>query len=75
MLFNDEQIRREVIAKLSTDHRIDDSDIRVQVHSGVVKLDGTVPSVTQLNRAYADAAVVSGGMNIIDGLTVQPRGA
>lgn len=70
VFFNDEQIRVEVVAKLATDRRIDSSNIRVNVQDGVVKLAGTVPSVVELTRAYADAAMVSGGSNIVDGLTI-----
>ncbi|MEE4273691.1 MAG: BON domain-containing protein [Thermoanaerobaculales bacterium] len=70
VFFNDEQIRNEVVAKLSTDQRIDASGIRVEVYDGVVKLSGTVPSDVELTRAYADAAMVSGGSNIVDALTV-----
>jgi osmotically-inducible protein OsmY len=75
VFFSDEQIRDEVIAKLSTDHRIDDSRIDVEVNNGIVKLGGTVPSATEHSRAYADAAMVTGGTNIVDALSVQSPGA
>ncbi len=74
VFFNDEQIRNEVIAELATDHRIDASDVSVEVSQGIVKLDGTVPSATELTRASAGAAMVVGGANIVDALSIRsPR--
>jgi osmotically-inducible protein OsmY len=75
VLFNDEQIKNEVIAKLSTDHRIDATDISVEVSDRVVKLGGTVPSASEVTRAYADAAMVVGGANIVDALSIRSPGA
>ena len=71
VLFNDRQIKDEVVAKLATDDRIDASDIRVEVNDAVVKLDGTVPSATELACACSDAAMVVGGANVVDALSVR----
>lgn len=74
VFFNDLQMKNEVIAKLSTDERIDSSGIRVEVNDGVVKLAGTVPSATEVALAFAAAAVVSGDANIVDALNVAQPG-
>lgn len=71
VLSNDKRIWDEVVAKLSADHRLDGSDIEVNVKNGVVKLEGTVRSAAELTRALGDAAIVAGGAKIIDGLVVR----
>lgn len=50
----DEKIKKNVTDQLYWDHRVDASDVQIEVDEGVVTLSGNVPSFTAKDAAYDD---------------------
>lgn len=73
----DEEIAADVTRMLEMDAWVDAAPIDVGVHDGTVRLAGTVGSVAEKNRAYADAWVAGVKAVNVGALTVEPwaRGA
>jgi osmotically-inducible protein OsmY len=66
----DQQIKRDIVTELKWDHRVDASDISVNVANGVVTLTGSVPSYTARNFATSDAWGIAGVKRVNNLLTV-----
>jgi osmotically-inducible protein OsmY len=69
---SDLEIEKEVKARLENDVLVDDYLVEVKVKNGKVILSGTVGSLAEKNRAYADAYV--GGVSSVDSaaLKIEP---
>jgi osmotically-inducible protein OsmY len=60
MMKPDADVRRDVLAELACDPAIDATGIHVAVHGGVVKLSGSVPSLTHVLQVEDAAQRVCG---------------
>jgi hyperosmotically inducible protein len=66
----DEDIKRDVVDELCSDHRIDASKIMVAVAGGVVTLSGSVSKIGDAAIARASARKMRGVVDVLDDLTV-----
>ena len=71
----DAQIQRDVIEELAWDTRVDEAEIGVHVHHGVVTITGAVPSWAKRLAARDAAHRVAGVRDVADELQVQPHTA
>ena len=71
MARNNEEVKKDVIACLENDRRIDLSDVEIEVDSGLVVLSGTVPTGLSLSSAVKDTYSVSGVTQVRDQLEIQ----
>lgn len=69
---NDEEIKKDVIQRLTWDDRVEAAKIIVDVKDGKVKLTGSVPSYLARSAAYDDAWTVRGVFSVVDELSVSP---
>lgn len=66
----DERIKKNIVARLATDSRVDANDIRITVNHGVVTLTGKVPTYPDKVAAADIAWYVAGVTGIENGLYV-----
>jgi osmotically-inducible protein OsmY len=71
---SDRQIQQEVTAELGWDPRVDQTDVGVSVHDGVVALTGSVPSYDARMAAREAAHRVIGVLDVADDLQVKIPG-
>jgi osmotically-inducible protein OsmY len=71
MTRSEEQIKRAVIDRISSDSGVDSSNIGVYVHEGRVVLRGTVPNGPASDSAKADALRVAGVTEVDNQLEVR----
>jgi osmotically-inducible protein OsmY len=67
----DEKIKKNVTDQLYWDHRVDASDVQIEVDDGVVTLSGNVPSFTAKDAAYDDTWFVDGVRLVLNDLDVE----
>jgi osmotically-inducible protein OsmY len=72
MTSNEEQVKRAVVDRISSDSAVDASDIGVHVSDGHVVLRGTVPTGAASDSAEADALRVIGVTEVDNQLEVRP---
>jgi osmotically-inducible protein OsmY len=68
----DSQIKQDVLAELKWDTHVDETEVGVQVHHGVVTLTGTVASWAKRLAARDAAHRVHGVLDVADDLQVKP---
>lgn len=68
---SDEVIKRDIIDEMYWDHRIDSSDVNIEVNDGEVILTGTVPSYTARTAAVNDSWMIDGVTRVTNLLTVK----
>lgn len=68
----DSQIKQDVLEELKWDTRVDETEVGVQVHHGIVTLTGTVASWAKRVAARDAAHRVVGVRDVADDLKVQP---
>lgn len=68
----DDQLKNTIFQKLRLNANIDSSHIRVAVDSGIVTLNGSVPSLRQKKLAKQEAGSAYGVIDVIDTLVVTP---
>jgi osmotically-inducible protein OsmY len=72
MTYSEEQIKKAVVDRISSDVTVDASDIGVHVSDGNVVLCGTVPSDLAREIAADDALGVTGVKTVDNRLEIQP---
>jgi osmotically-inducible protein OsmY len=70
MMRNDERIKKDIVAHLYWDSRIDSSNIKVEVSDGLVTLSGTLPTLSICIAAVEDAEDVAGVRRVKNSLKV-----
>jgi osmotically-inducible protein OsmY len=70
----DTQIHHDVLEELKWDSRVDETEVGVQVASGVVTLTGTVPSWAKRLAAQEAARRVIGVLDVANDITVKVPG-
>lgn len=68
----DSQIKQDVLEELKWDTRVDETEVGVQVHHGIVTLTGTVANWAKRVAARDAAHRVVGVRDVADDLQVQP---
>lgn len=68
---SDSQIKSDVLDELKWDRTVDDTDVGVQVHNGIVTLTGNVPSLSKKMAARDAAHRVLGVHDVVDATTVR----
>lgn len=71
-VLTDHEIHRRVIAELKYDTLIDETDVGVQVDTGVVTLTGTVKSLAEKNAALKAVHRVIGVLDVANDIEVKP---
>ncbi|MBN2156626.1 MAG: BON domain-containing protein [Candidatus Lokiarchaeota archaeon] len=71
MIRDKETIKKDIVDQLYWDHRVDASDVKVDVDDDKVTLYGTVPSYFARNAAYIDAYAIYGVTKVVNNLKVQ----
>lgn len=66
----DSALQRQVLDELRWDPRVDEAEVGVEVHQGVVVLSGTVTSYSQRAAAEAAAHRVRGVLDVVNELQV-----
>ncbi len=69
---SDEEIKKDVIHRLTWDDRVDAAKIIVDVKDGKVTLTGSVPSYLARSAAYDDVWTVRGVRSVVNELSVKP---
>lgn len=72
---SDARIQRDVLAELSWDTRVEETDVGVEVESGIVTLTGHVPSYVARSAAQDAAHRVHGVLDVVNDLEVRPPGS
>jgi osmotically-inducible protein OsmY len=72
---SDAQIKRDVLAELKWDPRIDEWDVGVEVDNGVVTLTGTVVSYAKRFAAQEAAHLVGGVLDVANDIKVKLPGS
>lgn len=67
-----EQVKRDIVAQLAWDARVDATDVTVEVEAGTVKLGGTVPNLTARLAAADDAWQVPEVREVDNAILVAP---
>ena len=70
----DTQIHHDVLEELNWDSRVDETEVGVQVASGVVTLTGTVTSWAKRVAAQEAARRVMGVLDVANDITVKAPG-
>lgn len=70
---DDEDIKKNVVNELYWDAQIDASDIKTEVDSGIVRLEGDVPTYSSKVAAKMDAWNINGVRSVINDLNVRYR--
>lgn len=70
----DARIQQDVLSELRWDRRIDETDVGVAVHRGIVTLTGTVESFAKNVAAQEGAHRVVGVLDVANDLEVRPAG-
>lgn len=70
----DEQIKEDITNQLYWDPRVDSSNVKVEVDSGEVRLDGNVTSYQSKRAAFYDSYQVAGVRSVVNALQVKPLG-
>lgn len=70
----DAQLQQDVLSELRWDSRIDETDVGVSVHDGIVMLTGTVASYAKKLAAKEAAHRVFGVRDVANDLDVRPPG-
>ncbi|MCF8062283.1 MAG: TraR/DksA C4-type zinc finger protein [Deltaproteobacteria bacterium] len=68
---SDEELKEEILARLKEEERLDTQELEISVRSGVVILEGAVPSVTE-HRMLTDLLEEMGVGRVEDHLTENP---
>lgn len=68
----DAQIQKDVLNELKWDVRVDETDVGVQVHQGIVTLTGNVNAYIKKTAARDAAHRVFGVLDVVDQLQVKP---
>jgi osmotically-inducible protein OsmY len=71
----DHAIHRQVIEELNWDTRVDETEIGVEVHDGIVTLTGTVHSYAKKMAAQEAAHRVNGVLDVVNEVKVAPYAA
>ena len=71
MAGNDERIKKDVVARLDRNSRVDSSDVKIEVSNGVVSLSGTLPSLAISMAAVEDAENVAGVRRVNNNIKVK----
>jgi osmotically-inducible protein OsmY len=71
MVRSNEAVKKDIIACLENERRIDISDIKIDVDSGLVVLKGTVPTGRSLVSAVRGTYSVFGVTQVRDQLEIQ----
>ncbi len=69
---SDSQIKTDVLNELKWDARVDETDVGVQVHDGIVTLTGNVNAYVKKVAAREAAHRVFGVLDVVDQLQVRP---
>lgn len=69
---SDSQIHKDVLNELKWDARVDETDVGVQVHEGIVTLTGNVDAFVKKIAAREAAHRVYGVLDVVDQLQVKP---
>lgn len=69
---DDETLARAVGSQLAGDPAVGDTNIRAEVHEGVVTLKGSVPSQVVADRAVELAGGVAGVKGVLSELAIGP---
>jgi osmotically-inducible protein OsmY len=70
MVIADEKIKKNVIEEISSDGRVDASEVKVSVENGKVKLTGTVPSYEGKQAASENVWAIEGVSSVKNELIV-----
>lgn len=71
----DAQIKELVASELQWDHRVDETEVGVQVQDGIVTLTGIVDSCAKRVAAEEAAHRVSGVLDVANDIRVKPAGS
>jgi len=66
-----EQVKKDIVDQLYWDHRVNASDVKVNLQDGHARLEGTVPSFTAWQAAEEDTWIVPGVTNVINDLNIR----
>src|SRR6266849_5061140 len=75
MMKSDTQIQKEVLRELAWDPRVEETEVGVSVHDGVVTLTGTVTSWAKRMAAQEAAHRVAGVLDVANDIQVKPPGS
>lgn len=70
----DVQIKNDVLAEMKWDPRVEEADVGVQVHDGIVTLTGGVSALSRRIAAREAAHRVSGVLDVVDKISVRIQG-
>jgi osmotically-inducible protein OsmY len=71
MIRDKETIKKDIVDQLYWDHRVDASDVKVDIKDDKVTLWGTVPSYFARNAAFYDTYSITGVTKIENNITVK----
>jgi osmotically-inducible protein OsmY len=74
-IYTDTQVRRDVQDEISHDVRIDSTNVTIDVHDGVVRLIGIIPTYFQKVTAGEDAQRIKGVRSVENQLVVSEQTA